>query len=103
MSIYINEQWFAHDLNDERGYGLGESGVYETQFDNVGDLFKALQKEYGKCISRVYRDDRQPIGWAFEKKDRYDDTYEEFRRETWVTCHTAEPTRTIEYHYRGLE
>ena len=103
MSIYIEETWINRDSGDLKGLCMGESGVYETRFDNRGELFKSLQREHGKCTSRVYHDDHGAIGWVFEKKSRYEDTLEEFLLETWVTLHTAEPTKTIEYHYLGLE
>ena len=99
MSIYINEAWIQRDLEDLKGVHCGETRVYETRFDSRGELFKSLQKEHGKCVSKLYHDDHGAIGWVFEKKSHYEDTREEFLLETWVTLHTAEPTKTIKYHY----
>jgi len=52
QNILINEVWT--DANER--VIIGESGVYETRFDDIEDLFKALQKEYGRCVSKVYID-----------------------------------------------
>jgi hypothetical protein len=84
----------------------GESEVYETFTDNTGELFRSLRKEYGRCISRVYRDGPDgsaiPFGWVFKKSRRYNDSRETFTQEVWVTLHQAPPTKTIEYHYLDL-
>ena len=90
-----------------RDISFGRSDVYETYFEQgqEGKLFRHLQKEYGKCVSKVYIDKGltvKAIGWVFEKTECYDDTHEPFTQETWVTIHTAEPTRTIEHHYHYL-
>ena len=107
--MYVGEQWvektpYVNEYGDtDYRYALmGESGVYETRYENTGELFRAFKKEAGRCVSRVYHDEHGPIGWVFEKLVDYEDTGEPFLMETWVTVHAAEPTRTVEYHYYGM-
>ncbi len=91
MGILIEEHW----VNRTANYSSGDSGVYETRFDNTGELYKFLQKEYGRCSGKVYidKDDREGIavGWVFEKIAKYEDTHEPFKLETWVTLHEKQP------------
>jgi hypothetical protein len=101
-NLWIDETY----INRDRGYRFGETGVYETFTDNRGKLFRSLQKEYGRCTSKVYVDGppTRAVGWVFEKKCRYEDARgnapdDFYTREVWVTLHTAPPTKTTEYHY----
>jgi hypothetical protein len=64
----------------------------------TGDLYRAMRREYGRCISRVYIDTNGqtlPIGWVFVSRQRYDDTREPYRREIWIMLH-EHGERTIE-------
>jgi len=82
-------------INQTRGHRFGESGWYKPFTDDKGKLFRSLQREYGKCTSRVYQDtpDGKPdaIGWVFEKRMRYEDARGKhperdfYTREVWVT------------------
>ena len=103
MNLYVQETW----IDRTQGCGAGESDVYETRYDAPGALYRAMQQEYGRCVSRVYVDgtDGAPhaIGWVFLQAARYEDTHERYLRETWVTVHQAPPTRTIKYHYASEE
>lgn len=74
--------------------------VTETQFNAVGNLFNSLQKEYGKCISKMYIGDHNQIGWVFEKRIKYNDCDEYYIQETWVSVlnHEPEITKTYDYH-----
>lgn len=47
-------------------------------------LFRLLSREFGRCLSKVYVGEGEPIGWVFEKKQPYSDTGY-FIQETWVT------------------
>ncbi len=84
---------------------LGESDVYETHFDDNerGDLFRASQREYGRCVGTAYVDrdeEAQRIGWVFVKREAFEDSPSEtYLREVWVTVHEQPETRTREYHY----
>ena len=90
-------------VNRTEGYRLGDSGVYETFTDNTGRLFRSLQKEFGRCTGKCYIDmpdgSAKQIGWVFQKRQKYTDCNETYLAETWVTLHSAPPTRTVEYHY----
>jgi len=83
----------------------GESGLYEPFTDEVGKLFKDLQKQFGRCTSKVYIDEEdvsRPIGWVFQKKQKYSDTDEEYVHEVWVTLHEKEPTVVTTHHYNYI-
>ena len=102
MNLFIREEYTEiknHDTDEERRFYLGDGGVYETRFDDKGKLFLFLQKEHGRCVSRVYIDPHREVGWVFQKLVRYTDSKEKYLQEVWVTVHTDEPTRTIEFHY----
>lgn len=94
--IYIN-------ATEERMYS--DSEVYESSFDNVGDLFRALQKEFGACTGKMYIDTNngpKPIGWVFQKRVEYDFSKETYLREVWVEVHEQRPKTTIEYFYKEI-
>lgn len=103
MSLWVQETW----INRTKGWSLGDSDVYESFADTLGELFRHGQKEHGRCVSKVYIDDLEgkskPIGWVFEKTAHYEDTGEPFTLETWVTVHDAPPTKTVTYHYHEQE
>ena len=83
--LQIKEVW----INGSAGHVIGDSEWYEPSTDNLGELFKSLRKEYGRCVSKVYQDTpdgtADPIGWVFEKARKYEDTQEKYIQETWVT------------------
>lgn len=78
-------------LNATSGHIIGEdSEPYETWTNDTGALFRELQREYGRCVSKVYVDREGgpvAIGWVFERTERYEDTGEPYVREVWVTLH----------------
>ena len=91
---------------------FGETEPYEPFTDDIGKLFRSLQKEYGRCESQVYADlpDRKVLahGWVFVKRMRYEDARgheptDYYIREVWVRLHTAPDTVTREPHYFDLE
>jgi hypothetical protein len=99
--LWINETW----VNATRGHGIGDSGVYETSYeeDERGALYRVLVKEYGRCVSKVYIDREggppKVIGWVFIQRAKYTDSSDTYIRETWVTLHKAPPTVVTEHHY----
>lgn len=98
--LYVQESW----VNLTEGHRTGDSDVYETFTDDRGELYRAMQNEYGRCTGRVYVDQKDAppknVGWVFLKRARYDDSPKEtFLLETRVTIHNAPPTRSVEYHY----
>ena len=100
-NILIKETWVNEDQNCINGC----SEVYETYTDNIGDLFRTLQCEYGKCTSKMYIDldnVSHAIGWVFEKIAHYTDTREPYKLVTWVELHNSRPVTTIENDYRFI-
>jgi hypothetical protein len=83
-NIYIQETW----IDQKNKSIIGETDIYETFTDNKGDLFRSLQNEYGRCVSKIFIDDldgkTKQVGWVFEKKQKYDDVNEFFILETWI-------------------
>jgi hypothetical protein len=77
-------------VNESEGYLIDNTGVYESFTDSRKILFKSLQREYGRCVSKVYADDK-PIGWVFEKTARYEDTGEPFTMSAWAILHARTP------------
>jgi hypothetical protein len=84
-------------VNATKEHGIGDSGWYEPWASDRGELFRSLQKEYGRCVSRMYRDipgGSPPViavGWVFQGNDEYEDarpswTKERrtYLREVWV-------------------
>jgi hypothetical protein len=52
-NIYIQETW----IDQKNKSIIGETDIYETFTDSKGKLFKALQNEYGRCISKIFVDE----------------------------------------------
>lgn len=94
--LQIREEFVCEEENG-KSYRLGDADWYEPYTDNLGQLFKSLRREYGRCTSRVYVDTPDgtpdPIGWVFEKQVEYEDadrarlTGRErlYNRQVWVT------------------
>lgn len=86
--------------DDERRAGLGEGEPYQTGYEKVGDLYRAAQKEHGRCVSYVMVDVIKGtprsirVGWVFRKRAK---TNTPLPRpayiETWVTVWTDPPKR----------
>jgi hypothetical protein len=94
--LWVNEAW----VNATKDYRIGESGVYETCYEDKGKLYRAMVREYGRCTGHVYIDpDAKVVGWVFLKRKEYEDTHETYLAETWVTVHTAPDTVTRTAHY----
>lgn len=82
-------------VNETKGYQYGSTDWGEAWTDNRGRLFRELQREYGGCVSRMYRDvavhvfqvpncpmvarpdvvrwEVEAIGWVFAKRLQYED------------------------------
>lgn len=107
MAILCSEE----QVNVTEGYRYGRGEVYETYCDTPGELFRACQREHGRCVSSVYADSADAasnggkprrIGWVFQKQARYEDSGEPFILETWVVLHDALPEKKTTYHYREV-
>lgn len=57
--------------------------------ENPTEVYRAALKEYGRCVSKMYFENKtgesKHIGWVFEKKCYYEDTQEPYLQETWIT------------------
>ncbi len=64
-------------INQTKGHGFGDSGWYEAYTDDRGELYRAMQKEFGRCVSKMYRDQKNAppiaVGWVFQSRQQYDD------------------------------
>ncbi len=54
---------------------------------HMGELFRLMRSEYGRCTSSVYVDGppTRRVGWYFESRHAYEDTGEPYLRGAWVT------------------
>lgn len=89
-------------VNQDIGYRINDPEFNETKFDHMGQLYKGLIKEYGRCTSKQYIDvNGKPvqIGWVFQKREKYTDCKQTFLMQTWVSIHTEPPTTTITPHF----
>ena len=77
---------------------LGDT--YMGEDASIGDIYRASQKEHGRCISKVYIGDGIPVGWVFVKREKYeDDPKQSYLHETWISLLDKDETvRNIEYH-----
>jgi hypothetical protein len=48
--MFIKETW----INRTENCCCGDSGFYEPFTNNLGELFKFLQKEHGRCKGHIY-------------------------------------------------
>jgi hypothetical protein len=80
-------------VNETKGYQFGNSAWYEPYTDNRGRLFRSLQREYGRCVSKVRNEAQgdKAVGWVFQKRMEYEDARQSWRkedrtyvREVWV-------------------
>ena len=76
-------------INRTLGNRFGNSEPYEPYTEDIGELFRAFQREYGRCTGYVFIDAPNglpvKVGWTFERKERYTDTGEPYIREVWVS------------------
>ena len=72
MPLVIEETY--EQIVDGKRYLLGDPVEYEPFTENLGDLFKSFQKEYGGCVSKIYQDVPDgtivEVGWYFLRGDR---------------------------------
>lgn len=99
--MLAQESW----VNNTENYRCGDSGYYEPFTDNLKILFRNYQREYGRCISKIYIDTPEgakAIGWVFRKRAKYTDCNEHYILETWITLHEAQPEKSVKYNYKYL-
>lgn len=84
MPLMVSEV-YVNATTDTR---FGDSGIYECFTDSLGELFRRMQKEYGRCVSKVYIDSikgTKSVGWVFQKMMQYEDSKKTYIREVWVS------------------
>ena len=62
--------------NETKGHLIDQTDWYEPYTTDRGRLFRDLQKEYGRCTSRVSHDGpngTKAVGWYFQKRMEYED------------------------------
>lgn len=89
-------------INATEGHMIGEGECSSLFSDKPGELFRSCRSEYGRCVSSIYRDqkDGPPIrcGWVFQGLDKYEDTGEPYLREVWVQLLEKPDTVTRTVH-----
>ena len=87
MALVISE---TH-VNATEHYRYEATPPYESFADTKGELFRELQRDYGRCLGKVYVDTKDGelhmVGWCFRRTDYYTDTGEPFAHEVWITIH----------------
>jgi len=104
MDIWIG----ITSINESEGYTIYKEGPkpYEGKATSLGELFRDLQEEHGRCVGKVYVDTKNveaiPVGWVFEKKELYRDIDEHYTKATWVSLYEPPPPPP-RIHYHPLE
>ena len=97
MGILVSESYLNATLN----HSIGDTGVYESDFDSVGEAYRECRRAYGRCTGHVYIDvpdgKALPIGWVFVKRTKYEDVDDYYLQETWITLHEAPIERVPHY------
>ena len=96
------------EQNDGKRYHMCDDIVtdladtYMGEDATIGEIFKASQREHGRCVSKVYIDRQDAIwavGWVFVKREQYEDSKETFLHETWISLLDEDRTERIRsYH-----
>ncbi len=79
-------------VNKTKGYIFSQEPFEQTAATSRGKLFRQLQKEFGRCVSKIYVDQTdgtiKQIGWTFERMEEYSDNRgsrrDKYVREVWV-------------------
>lgn len=80
-------------VDETKGHIFSETDWYEPYTMTLGEVFKDCQKAWGKCTSRIYRDEYcgdgtvrpYQCGWHFQKNVEYEDSPKKYLRGVWVT------------------
>lgn len=97
-TLWIQESF----MNETKGYRFGDGPWIDSECETVGELFRNLSREYGRCISKMYVGEGQQVGWVFEKRCEYDDAYRindkkerTYIRHVWVSVSTTDPNQPL--------
>jgi hypothetical protein len=103
--------WVRETLLDRTGnYIFSDGDWWQTGDNTLGTIFKAFQREYGRCTGKMYIDRPKrfdgpstplQIGWIFESKQRFEDARsyrpeDYYIREAWVEVSTTEPEKVVQ-------
>lgn len=93
-NLWIKEEHICEELNGSV-YKSHVGNWYETFTSNKGELFKSLQRKFGKA-QRMYigvegSDEPKQVGWIFEKKRIYPDSKEKYTQSVWVEVSKTKP------------
>lgn len=102
-NLWVDETW----INTSENYFMGSSDAYETRHTDIGELFQAEQREYGRCVGKAWAEyedgTSKQVGWVFQKRNRYDDSEETFLQETIVEVYTEKPHIETIVHCKHFE
>jgi uracil-DNA glycosylase len=105
--MFIRECFCSKGQHGEEFIRIGETELYEPFTNDLGQLFKALQKEHGRCTGKVYYDNASGThsnGWVFEKVRPYEDSpNEHYIAETWVTLYEKQDKVTRESYPMNIK
>ena len=107
--IWITEEYTGEDVDKRTGkverWTEYVSPVYKTWATKIGDLFRALRHEHGRCIGYLLDAEGRKVGWRFEKIAYYEDTQEPYKRTVSVTVATPEkyPVQVIKMMHKPVE
>lgn len=65
-------------INASEGHMIFESEWYTAHTTDKKRLFRDLQREYGRCTGKVYRDTARgtkAVGWVFQSRQQYEDAH----------------------------
>lgn len=79
--------------NEDKGYSFSSwsedlADTWMGEDATMGEIYRAVQQEYGRCTSKVYVDTSsgpKTVGWYFVSRQQYEDTHEPYLRGAWVT------------------
>lgn len=80
-------------VNADVGLRYGESGWQETWTDDPGAIYRAAQREFGRCTGHVYADfggKSYAVGWVFQGRTEYEGHTRPgeprtYLREVWIS------------------
>jgi hypothetical protein len=97
MNLWVEENY----VDVSEGCRIGDTELYETFTPDEGELFRAFRKLPGRCISKVYVDEKA-IGWVFQSRVSYCDSIDTYFREVWVTLHDGQAKQAVKYRAHEL-
>ncbi len=84
--------------NEERLRDYSDTQDWDAA-NTTADVYKAALKEFGRCVSKIYRDNEDKtarhIGWVFEKRVKFSDCNEYYIQEVWLVPLISKETKTF--------